>query len=216
MKKVAEALWSITIPESPVFTTAEAAAAAGVSGNQASRDLALLARRGLIVRVVRGVWADTRNARFSPYAVVPALLRRGQPALGYVSLLSALSLHGMIDQVPQRIYVVCSKRMRRVLRTRVGTYEFYTMQRSLVGGFRRYRSGTFDIAVPEKAIFDILYYSARKGTRFSRLSEIALPHDFSTSILTEWIARLDHPSIRRAVADRWKVLRHDVKLSGAA
>jgi predicted transcriptional regulator of viral defense system len=216
MRRVTEAVWSAVVPTAPVFTTADVAAAAAVSGDRASRDLGLLARRGLVVRITRGVWADTRSPRFSPYAVVPALLRLGRPARGYVSLLSALSLHGMITQIPRRIYVVSDKRMRRVMRTSIGTYEFYTMQQSLVDGFRPYRSGTFDIAVPEKAVFDVLYYSVRKGTRFARLSEVSLPHDFAVTALMEWVQRIGHPSIRRAVSDRWRELRHGAGRLGAA
>lgn len=211
MSKVLEALWKVVIPRSPVFTTAEAAKAARVSVDQASRDLGKLAERKLIVRVVPGVWAATTDPRYAPYAVVPALLRLTAPgARGYVSLLSALSLHGMIQQVPGSIHVVVSRRMRPVRRTPVGTYRFYTMSPRLVDGHVPYETGTFEIATQEKALFDILYLSARRGTRFLHLPELALPSAFSVSKLMRWIERIPYPPLRSAVLHRWHSLREVV------
>jgi predicted transcriptional regulator of viral defense system len=217
MKRVTEALWTTVLPRSPVFTTVEAAAAAGIGSTQASRDLALLAGRHLVSRVAAGVWADTRNPRFSTYAVVPAFVRLSSPgAVGYVSLLSALSLHGMLSQVPRSIYVVCNRRMRRVRRTEFGTYEFYFMQPSLVGGFQEHRGGTFDVATPEKAVFDILYYSVRRGTRFAHLSGVSLPLTFSVTTLKNWIDKIEYSPLRHAVAERWHRLRLKPREQGVA
>jgi predicted transcriptional regulator of viral defense system len=212
MSKVLEALWKVVIPRSPVFTTAEAAKASRISVDQASRDLGKLAARNLIVRVVPGVWAVTTDARYAPYAVVPALIRLTAPgARGYVSLLSALSLHGMIQQVPGSIHVVVSRRIRPVRRTPIGTYRFYTMTPRLVDGYLPYETGTFDIATPEKALFDILYLSARRGTRFLHLPELALPNGFSVSKLAGWIEKVPYPPLRLAVLHRWRRVREVVE-----
>ena len=212
MSKVLEALWKVVIPRSPVFTTAEAAKASRVSVDQASRDLGKLAARKLIIRVVPGVWAATTDPRYAPYAVVPALLRLTAPgARGYVSLLSALGLHGMIQQVPGSIHVVVSRRIRPVRRTPVGTYRFYTMSPGLVDGYMPYETGTFEIATPEKAVFDILYLSARRGTRFLHLPELALPSAFSVSKLAGWIEKIPYPPLRLAVLHRWRRLREVVE-----
>ena len=212
MSKVLEALWKVVIPRSPVFTTAEAAKASRVSVDQASRDLGKLAARKLIIRVVPGVWAATTDPRYAPYAVVPALLRLTAPgARGYVSLLSALSLHGMIQQVPGSIHVVVSRRIRPVRRTPVGIYRFYTMSPRLVDGYMPYETGTFEIATPEKAVFDILYLSARRGTRFLHLPELALPSAFSVSKLGGWIETIPYPPLRLGVLRRWHSLREVVE-----
>jgi len=212
MSKVLEALWKVVIPRSPVFTTAEAAKTSRMSVDQASRDLGKLAARKLIIRVVPGVWAVTTDPRYAPYAVVPALLRLTAPgARGYVSLLSALSLHGMIQQVPGSIHVVVSRRIRPVRRTPVGTYRFYTMSPGLVDGYMPYETGTFEIATPEKAVFDILYLSARRGTRFLHLPELALPSAFSVSKLAGWIEKIPYPPLRLAVLRRWRRLREVVE-----
>jgi predicted transcriptional regulator of viral defense system len=208
MSKVLEALWKIVVPRSPVFTTAEAARASRISVDQASRDLGKLATRKLIVRVVPGVWDATTDSRYSPYAVVPALLRLTAPgARGYVSLLSALSLHGMIQQVPKAIHVIVSRRTRPVRRTPVATYRFYVMSLPLVDGYVSYETRTFEIATPEKAVFDVLYLSARKGTRFLHLPELDLPNGFSVRKLSAWIEKIPYPPLRLAVSHRWRNLR---------
>lgn len=208
MQQVAQVLWRHILPAAPAFTTRQVAAAARVSADRASRDLAVLARLDVISRLARGVWADTRNPRFSPYSAVPALLdQAGGGAHGYVSLLSALSLHGMIQQVPRVIHVVADRRARRTLRTPVGTYRFHQMHGALVGGFVLHASGTFHLATPAKALFDALYYSARKGTRYARLPEITLPVGFRASEVAEWIARVESAPLRLAVSRRWNALR---------
>jgi len=208
MPKVLDILWKVILPRSPVFTTIEAAKAASASADQVSRDLGKLADRGLIVRVIPGVWAATTDPRFSPYAVVPALIRVAAPgAKGYVSLLSALNLHGMIEQIPRSVQIVVSRRVRPIRRTAVGTYRLYVMSPELVDGSVQHEAGTFDIATPEKALFDVLYLSARRGARFSHLPELTLPGTFSVRKLEAWVRKISYSPLRVAVAHRWDRVR---------
>jgi len=74
-----------------------------------------------------------------------------------------------------------------------------------------YETGTFDIATPEKALFDILYLSARRGTRFLHLPELALPSGFSVSKLAGWIEKIPYPPLRLAVLHRWRRVREVVE-----
>lgn len=201
MKKVSQVVWNELLPFSPVFTTAEAAERADVTLSNASRDLADLEKAGMVVRVRRGLWAVEGHPSLSAYAVVPHLFAE-RPG-GYVSLLSALNLHGMIEQIP-RIVQVVTTRQRPKLRTPVGNYEFYRIAPQLFGGYGLYRrTGRFDIGTPEKALFDTLYFSARKGRRFVALPELEVPEDFSPSEVEQWIERVDHRPLRVAVQNRW-------------
>lgn len=204
MKQVAHAIWQELLPVSPVFTTSEVADVAGVSLANASRDLALLAEEGMVARVRRGLWAVPMHPDFSPYTIIPRLF--GSHPGGYLSLLSALNLHGMIDQIPRVIQVI-STRQRSRLDTPIGSFEAHQIQPALFGGFEPYHSETFDIATPEKALFDVLYLSARKGRRFSHLPELELPSDFSAGLLEEWIDKVEHTPLRLAVAGRWASVR---------
>ena len=201
MRKVLEAVWKSLLPRSPVFTTAEAADIAGISLSNASRDLAKAAERNLLTRVRRGVWAVTQHPDFSAYAVVPYLFRSKES--GYVSLLSALGVHGVIEQIPRNVQVMTLKQ-RPKLRTPVGTFEFHKILGKLFGGVEPYQmTRPFDLATPEKALFDVLYLSARRGRRFSALPEIELPADFSEVALLSWIEKIELRPLRIAVAQRW-------------
>lgn len=204
MNKVAGVIWKELLPYSPAFSTAEVAQRAGIALSNASRDLAELARDGMVTRIRRGLWAVPNHPDFSQYAVVPHLVAE-QPG-GYVSLLSALNLHGMIDQIPRVVHVVTTVQ-RPKLHTTVATYEFYRIQTDLFGGFRPYRrTGNFDIATPEKALFDTLYFSVRKGRRFAFLPELDLPAKFSASEMGRWITLIHHQPLRFAVRERWQGL----------
>jgi hypothetical protein len=201
VKKVAQIIWSELLPLSPVFTTAEVAERAGVKLSNASRDLAELDKNGMVVRVRRGLWAVPGHPDFSPYAVVPHLF--AEPPGGYVSLLSALNLQGLMEQIPRVVHIVTTGQ-RPKLRTRLATYEFYRIAPKLFGGYERYqRTGNFDIATPAKALFDTLYFSARRGRRFAALPEIEVPEGFSPSEVEHWIDRIDHQPLRTAVRGRW-------------
>lgn len=204
MKKLAHFLLTEMLPRSPIFTTAEVADACSVSVPVASRDLALMAAEGTVTRVRRGIWALTGHPDFSPHAVVPFLFTgEGQ---AYVSLLSALNLTGMIEQVPRRVQLVSATR-RADLHTSVAVYEIHTVAAPLYGGFKPYgKLDQFDLATPEKALFDTLYLSAQKGRRFRHLPELTIPPDFSDAEVTRWVDRIQNVLLRRCVMHRWELL----------
>ncbi len=200
MKKTTETIWRDLLPVSPVFTTAQIAELSGTSLSNASRDLSGLAKQGLITRIRRGLWAVTDHPDFSPYAVVPFLF--AEPKSGYVSLLTAMNLHGMVEQIPHRVHVMTTSQ-RPTLRTPVATYDFHQLQRALFGGFSPYReTGSFEIASPEKTLFDTLYLSVRRGRRFSHLPEVHLDPNFSEAEVLHWIGRIEHLRLRAAVRSR--------------
>ncbi len=206
MNRVARVIWTEVLPLSPVFSSAEVVARTRMALSNVSRDLAALAADGLVTRIRRGLWCVPSHPDFSPYAVVPRLC--GAPHDGYVSLLSALNLHGMIDQIPRAVHVA-TRKQRPPLRTPVATYEFFKIQAELFGGAERYRrTGDFDIATPEKALFDTLYLAARKGRRFASLPEIELPPGFAASKVRHWIGLVHHGPLRIAVRERWDSLAH--------
>jgi hypothetical protein len=208
VNKVAKVIWSEILPQSPVFSTAAVAERACVTVANASGDLKDLERHGMVTRVRRGLWAVPSHPDFSPYAVVPHLFTTSRA--GYVSLLSALNLHGMIEQIPHVVHIVTTSQ-RPVLKTPVGTYTFHRIEAPLFGGCAPYRrTGSFDIATPEKAAFDTLYFSARKGRRFAGLPEVELPSGFSSREVDRWIGIVGNAPLRTAVQNRWDALAHRV------
>lgn len=206
MSNITETLLNTIFPATPVFTTSEMAEAADVHLSNASSRLKKLADEGMLVRV-RGLWAMPNHPDFSPYAVVPHLFDSDED--GYVSLLSALHLHGMIEQIPQVVHIMTT-RQRRDLSTAVGTYEFHKIQPELYGGFEPYdRIWSFQIARPEKALFDVCYLAQRKGKRFSHLPELTLPDDFDQEEFISWVDRISYDRLRTAVRERAEeILQH--------
>src|SRR5713226_8238382 len=143
----------------PVLFTKEIADLSGGSTSVATRVLNRMARDGFIQKVVKGLWCVPSDPRFSRFTLVH-YLSRGHPS--YVSFLSALHLHGLIEQIPQTVYAATTGHTRLV-RTTVGVYSFHRIAPRLFGGFDWYgEHGTSLVATAEKALVDSLYLSSRK------------------------------------------------------
>ena len=184
----------------PVFTTREVAAVRGASVTATSQSLKRMEGEGLVVRVTRGVWCDPEDPRFSPFALVPFLSGAHR---AYVSFVSALNLHGIVEQVPQVIYAATTGHTAR-RRTPVGTYSFHRIGPDFFDGFHWYRGGAeFLIAEPEKALIDSLYVASRKGNRFGSFPELDLASGFDPQRAEHWIAAIPYERIRVFVRRRF-------------
>ena len=176
-----------------VLTTREFAALGNISITFASQTLRRLAAKERLTRLYQGLWADMRNPGFNVYKAVPFLTR---PHPAAVSLLSALHLHGMIEQIPQVVYVVSTAPTRKI-RTPIGTYSIHQIAPALFQGYDYYRDeGDFLIASPEKALVDCLYFSIRKGKRFGFFPELTLPKGFSRRLANDWVKKIPYERLR--------------------
>jgi predicted transcriptional regulator of viral defense system len=164
--------------------TADAAAALRMTTSGATKLLGRLARARLVTRLRPGLWLLARSAP-SPYTLVEDLTA---PLPSYVSLQTALYLHGMIDQVPGVIYVVSLARTQK-LATPIATFSIHHIAPELFDGFEVRGDGT-KLATPEKALFDVAYLSGGRSRVFARLPELELPRRFRPSRLREWTRRI--------------------------
>ncbi len=188
----------------PVFTSREIATLGGTSLTAASHTLRRMEQRGLIKRAARGLWCVPSDPRFTPFALVTFLAGRHQ---AYVSFLSAVHLHGMIEQIPQIIYAATTG-PTRVKKTPVGTYSFHRIHPNFFTGFDWYRDRRdFLIASPEKALVDSLYLSSRRGKRFRSFPELDLAGPFSFIRAGKWTKRIPDMRIRKYVLEQLKLLR---------
>ncbi len=186
----------------PVFSTREVATIRQGTISSASQSLSLLAEQGAITKIIRGVWALPSHPHFSPFAVIP-FLAPGHRV--YLSFLSALHLHGLIEQIPQVIYAATTGK-GRVITTSIGVYSLHQLNFRMFTGFDWHgKRQDFLIAGPEKALVDSLYISSRKNKRFGQFPELDLKSGFDFKKARSWANRIPDKRIRgyvtRSLAD---------------
>jgi predicted transcriptional regulator of viral defense system len=182
----------------PAVTTADAAAVLGLSGTAASQLLRRLSKAGLVTAFRKGVWALVERPdalALAEYVTAP------YPA--YVSLQTALYQRGLIEQIPSMIYLVSLARSAQV-ETAIGTYSVHHVQPALFGGFEVLQDSGIKLALPEKALIDLLYLSPTRGRLFASLPEIELPRDFRRSEAKRWIGRIPSTRVRTIVGRRFR------------
>ncbi|MBI4701979.1 MAG: hypothetical protein HY744_12645 [Deltaproteobacteria bacterium] len=182
------------------MTTADASAALGLSIGAASQTLRRLQAAGLLWRIRKGLWALAEPTE--PLALAEHLTA---PYQSYVSLQTALYLHGMIEQIPALTYLVSLSRSHRV-RTSVGTFSVHRIGPEFFGGFDVLPGSGVKLATAEKALLDVLYLSGTRSRLFAALPEIELPRSFRHRAARAWIARIPSPRLRSLVGRRFERL----------
>lgn len=195
------ALSALASMETPVFHTSDAAVRLGLAAAHASTVLARLAASRHIIRLRRGVWAFAD--RVDPLALPEHLTF---PLPSYVSLQSALYLHGLISQIPQVTYAVSLARTRRFT-TPVGTVSIHHVDPAFFFGFEDAGRGG-RLATPEKALVDFLYLGPARSRLFRALPELTLPRRFSLRVARGFVHRI-RSRRRRALVSR--ALEHLVR-----
>jgi predicted transcriptional regulator of viral defense system len=183
----------------PVFTTGDAALHLGMTRSAASRALSRVAGAGLALSVRRGLWS--LETQIDPLRL-PEYLTAPFPA--YVSLQTALQLHGMISQVPRVTYVASLAPTRRI-RTRIADYSVHRLAPTFLGGFVTTPGGV-RLASPEKALLDTLYLAPARSRLFATLPEVEIPRSFDREAARRWGKRIAPGPRRDAVQARLDAL----------
>ena len=192
--RLVDVLGTLVSLDAPVFTTRDAAAHLRVPNGHASVSLARLEAARLVVRLRRGVWALPN--RVDPLAL-PECLTAPFPA--YVSLQSALYLHGMVSQIPAVTYAVTLARTRRFV-TPLGTVSLHHVQPTFFFGYEDAGRAGGRLATPEKALVDFLYLTPARSRLFRALPELEWPKTFRPGVARSIVKRIEPASRRRAVA----------------
>lgn len=183
----------------PVFTTHELSSVSGKSLSAVTQSLNNLVREGVVGKIYRGLWAEAGADNLSPYTVIPYLFPRHR---AYVSFISALHLHGIVEQIPQ-VTTLASTAHAMNIKTRIGSFQVHHIAPSFFSGFGWYKgSGSFLIAEPEKALVDSLYISAHKKKRFSYFPELSFPESFNPRVARMWTRKIHSPTTRAYVVRR--------------
>ena len=202
-----EALKRLQALATPVVESRDVAALLQVSASNATTILRRLAGEGLIVHLSRGRWLiDNRIDRLA----LPELISAPHPA--YISLQSALFHHGLIEQIPSILYAVTPSRPRQ-FRTPMGAISFHRIPSDLFTGFELSSGSDAKIAIPEKALFDLLYLAPGGSRLFSKLPELTISRGFKWRRLKEYTERVNSSGRRAYIADRIKAIRADALAS---
>lgn len=194
--------------EGPVFTTHELTALSGKSSSTVAHSLNRLVKQGLLVKIYRGVWAERGARAISPFEVIPYLFPRQRV---YVSFITALHLHGIVEQIPQ-VITLASTAHTTNLRTSAGFFSVHQIAPVLFDGFDWYQGkGNFLIAEPEKALIDSLYLSSRKKKQFGSFPELDFPPEFSFKKAAQWAERIPEKNIRLYVLGKLTALKKKKK-----
>jgi predicted transcriptional regulator of viral defense system len=179
-----------------ILTTRDASLRLNLSISGATRAMTRLQAAGLARRIFRGLWAV--DFSIDPLTI-PEHLTAPFPA--YVSLQSALFLHGMIGQIPQVTFVASLGPTRRV-RTSMGTFSIHRLAPEYFGGYETAAGTGVRLATPEKALMDVLYLGNARSRLFASLPELTLPERFSEKEARRWIERIRDTSRRTMVRAR--------------
>ena len=174
--------------EVPLVETRDVAEILQRSKDSAAKYLAGLRRQHFVEKIGRGKWV-IKDSEFDPLQVAEFITA---PHESYISLQTALFHHGMIEQIPTRIYAVTVDRAK-VMKTPLGTYSFHHCNPEFFTGYE-FIKPYLKLATPEKALVDYFYFSPSKTRQFTRLPELELPKSFSWKKTREYIEMI--PSLR--------------------
>jgi predicted transcriptional regulator of viral defense system len=182
-----------------VFTTREVYSVSGKSLSGVVQGLNHLIKIGALVKIRRGVWAEPSVDPISPFSIIPFL--PGGHRI-YLSFISALHLHGIIEQIPQTISCA-SIAHTHVFKTAVGVFSIHRIAPDFFFGFDWYKkTGDFLVAGPEKALLDCLYLSGRKGNQFKYFPELHFPPSFSFPKARRWARLIKDLRLRKHVLNQ--------------
>ena len=191
----------------PIFTTFELATISGKSLSTVTQALNYLESQGIIFKIYKGIWGETKSGRISPYTVIPFLLPSKR---AYVSFISALHLYGIIEQIPQVITLATTSHTK-IIKTSIGTYAIHRISPWFFNGFTWYKGiENFLIAEPEKALVDSLYLSSRKKKQFGHFPELHFSKSFSFKKAQEWVNRIPNAKIKTCVQKKLERIKGQV------
>jgi predicted transcriptional regulator of viral defense system len=182
----------------PLFSSKDVGLQLGLPATAVAKALDSLAKSGVVTKVMRGLWANTAHPLFTPYLVVGRIQEETMRPT-YVSFVSALHLLGMLSQIPREVHVA-TDRQRPPIQSPVGRFVFHRLPEQLMTGDEAGDEwGRFQRATPEKALFDTVYLSMRRGRQWRHLPELDIPADWNWNAWTPWIGLIQSAPLRVAM-----------------
>jgi predicted transcriptional regulator of viral defense system len=187
----------------PFVRTDDMAAILGISTSSAAKYLEALKENNFVEKIIHGKWI-VRDSNFDPLQVAEFLTA---PKESYISLQTSLFYHGMIEQIPARIYSVSVDRSR-IVDTPLGIFSIHHCNPDFFSGYT-YIKPFLKIATPEKALVDYFYYAPTKTRQFTRLPELEFPQIFSWKKVFAFCDKIPSMRTRTLVLDKiGKITKH--------
>ena len=122
--------------------------------------LARQQQRGLVEHIGKKIYLNWLAADASPRELVNVLRPKA-----YVSLETALREYGISTQSPQAVTCVTTERPRQIFTGRTIRIIYRGISPQLYWGFvqKRTRYGNYQLAEPEKAVLDSIYFALQDG-----------------------------------------------------
>ena len=192
----------------PFFETAELVALFDEPKGQVQARLSRWVANGRLLRLRRGCYLlapEYARRQPSEYHASNYLLRPS-----YVSLHSALDFHGLIPDAVRLIEALTPKHGGE-WRTALATFRYHSIRQDRFFGYRRYAtrvvsgsraptsaSDAFLMALPEKALLDLMYLGRGAWTR-SRVAEMRFQNleELDRHRFLQFASRFDSPKVRR-------------------
>lgn len=182
-----------------LFTTTDAAVAAGVTKAHASIVLSRISSSGAIGRLARGRWAILRPASPHPLAAA-AFLAAPRPV--HVTGPSALHHHGVLAQVPRETHLGWTS-PPRAFRTPIGSVRFHHLPVPREDETVRVETpdGPVRVATPEKALVETAYLDASSRSDVSLFPELNI-EGLDRRTVEIILGRIENPAFRERVRSR--------------
>ncbi len=169
-------------------------------------------KRGYLSKI-RQDWYAFSDWRSEPEAARLIAYKIYQPS--YISLHAALSIYGIIPEAVSRITCVTTSRTS-AYSTPFGEFSYQSVKPDLFFGYKQVpvsQSGFYQLAMPEKAIVDLLYlypqYNSETSMADLRFDEWWMMHELDEGRLHSFAAQSGKKSILNRVELLLKTYRHD-------
>jgi len=155
--------------------------------HETRKRVSFLSRTGWLQRIKKGLYTVVTDVgELNTFNLSLFSLARTLNKESYISFENALQYHGMFDQMLASVAAVTYKRARKY-RLQNTEAKFYHIKKEFYFGFTREKADNamVNIAKKEKALLDILYFSAdtyHSGMVWEKLSEHRNMIDFSKLI----------------------------------
>ncbi|MBC7104849.1 MAG: hypothetical protein H5T97_02825 [Firmicutes bacterium] len=184
--------------EKKIFTFADLAQMTGAPRGTLRVELSRLAARGVLPRLARELYANP----FSPPSVEEVAMALRWPSC--ISLEYALSAQGVLSQTAFTVTCVTTRLPRSFLAG--GTaYEYHRIARRLFWGWREDPGTGVRVALPEKALLDLVYIRVLRTRELdpeglASLLDDMYPDELDPGLLRSFLDRFGPPHAERMAA----------------